>query len=95
MGRNFSGDIFLAVSTAEQGPQQLKNFSNPKPVETYQTEVVKNESIDAFFYAVAEAVEEAILNCMVAASTGTVAMDGTQIQGLPIDRVKELLEKRL
>ncbi len=95
VGRTFSGDIFLAVSTAEHGPEQLENFSNPRPVETYETEVVKNESIDAFFYAVAEAVEEAILNCMVAASKGTVTMDGNKIQGLPVDRVRELLEKRM
>lgn len=95
IGKTFSGDIFLAVSTAEHGPEQLDNFSTPRPIETYQTEVIKNESIDAFFVACAEAVEEAILNSMVAAADGTVATDGTKIEGLPVQRVKQLLEKHL
>lgn len=95
IGRTFSGDIFLAISTAESGPEQVDKFSRSRPIETYQTEVIKNESIDAFFYATAEAVEEAVLNCMVAASAGSVGMDGTKIDGFPVDKVKDLLAKHL
>ena len=97
VGKTFSGDIFLAVSTAEQGPQQLEGtkLRSYGPTQTYQTEIVKNESIDSYFYAVHEAVEEAILNSMVGGRDGTVAMDGTKIEGLPIETVKSLLEKHL
>ena len=99
VGRTFSGDIFTAISTAEHGPEQLENFrrgmGGARPVETYTTEVVKNESVDAFFVACQEATEEAILNSLVGAREGTVAMDGTKLDGLPIDRVKELLAKCL
>lgn len=98
IGRTFSGDIFLAVSTAEQGPEQLENFARgqrTRPVETYTTNVVKNESIDAFFVACAEATEEAILNSMVGGREGTVAMDGTKIPGLPTERIKQILDQYL
>lgn len=95
IGKTFSGDIFLAVSTAEHGPEQLTSFTLPRPTETYTTEVIKNESIDAFFYACSEAVEEAVLNSMVGATEGVVSMDGTKVEGLPIDRVKQILEKHL
>lgn len=94
VGRNSSGDIFVALSTASHGPEICDDAKKPV-IETYTTESVKNESIEPFFYACAEAVEEAILNSMVASAKGTVGMDGTKIEGLPIDRVKELLEQHL
>jgi len=98
IGHTFSGDIFLAVSTAEQGPEQLEEFARgqrTRPTETYTTNVVKNESIDAFFVACSEATEEAILNSMVGGREGTVAMDGTKIEGMPVDRIKQLLDQYL
>ena len=97
IGRTHSGDIFLAVSTAEHGPEQLEgtNLRWQNPTQTYEVEVVKNESIDPYFHACTEAVEEAILNSMVGGRDGTVAMDGRKVEGLPVDRVKELLEKHL
>ncbi|KAK3687019.1 hypothetical protein LTR37_019228 [Vermiconidia calcicola] len=96
VGRNFSGDIFIALSTSEHAPEQLENISlgsaASRPTQTYQTEVVKNECIDAYFCATAEVVEEAILNSMVGGGkNGTVAMDGTKIDGLPLERVRNLL----
>ncbi|KAK5123359.1 hypothetical protein LTR85_002791 [Meristemomyces frigidus] len=97
VGRTFSGDIFLALSTAEHGPEQLGDFKRgrAKPTETYTTEVVKNESIDSYFVACHEATEEAILNSLVGGRDGTVAMDGTKVDGLPVDKVKDLLERYL
>ncbi|KAK5133001.1 hypothetical protein LTR08_008288 [Meristemomyces frigidus] len=97
IGRTFSGDIFTALSTAEHGPEQLENFKRGavKPIETYTTEVVKNESIDGFFVACQEATEEAILNSMVGGREGTVAMDGVKVDGMPVDKVKELLKRYL
>lgn len=98
-GRTHSGDIFLAVSTAEQGPQQLEGLplgtAFTRPVQTYQSATVKNECIDSLFYACAEAVEEAILNSLCGGRDGTVAMDGTKIDGFPVQRVRELLGQHL
>ena len=85
------------MSTAEHGPEQLENtrLRPYGPTQTYAAEVVKNESIDTYFYACAEAVEEAILNSMVGGREGTIAMSGTKIEGLPVEKVKALLEKHL
>ncbi|KXT13481.1 hypothetical protein AC579_8641 [Pseudocercospora musae] len=97
VGRTFSGDIFLAVSTAEQGPQQLEGaeMRHMNPTQTYAAKVVKNESIDPYFYAASEATEEAILNSMLGGSPGVVGMDGTKVDGFPVERVRELLKKHL
>lgn len=97
IGRTHSGDIFLAVSTAEHGPEQLDVPLRPgmKPIQTYTTEVVKNESIDSFFIACSEATEEAVLNSLVGGRDGTVCMNGERVDGLPVDRVKALLERYL
>lgn len=98
-GRTHSGDIFLALSTADIGPEQLSpdvKMAMVNPTQVYTREVVKNESIDPYFYAVAEAVEEAILNSMVGGRKGTVGMDvDTKIKGFPMERVKAVLEKHL
>lgn len=97
VGRTFSGDIFLAISTAEHGPEQLGSWPRQRnrPTETYTAEVVKNESIDTYFVACQEATEEAVLNSIVGGREGTVAMDGTKVDGMPVDRVRELLAKHL
>ena len=56
---------------------------------------MKNECIDPFFYACAEAVEEAILNSLCGGAGGTVAMDGASIEGFPLQRIRELLDQYL
>jgi D-aminopeptidase len=80
--RNHSGDIFLAVSTANKLPshgsdaspfEQYKDLRAGMAqglVETNMLEAMKNECVDAVFRAASEAVEEAILNSL-AASCGT------------------------
>jgi D-aminopeptidase len=102
VGRNSSGDIFLALSTAPHGPEYLEGTgpsvaSRPagNTIQAYEVEAVKNISMNPFFVAAAEAVEEAILNSAVAASDGVVGMDGTKVEGLPVDRVRELLKQHL
>jgi D-aminopeptidase len=98
VGRNSSGDIFVALSTAPHGPETLEDEGRgitPSSISSYTTESIANASMNVFFVACAEAVEEAILNSMVGASSGTVGMDGTQIEGLPTEKVKDLLEKHL
>ncbi|KAK5693804.1 hypothetical protein LTR17_025007 [Elasticomyces elasticus] len=83
IGRTFSGDIFLALSTAEDGPQQLgvRGKGQYQHTETYERSVVKNESIDAYFYAVAEATEEAVLNSLVGGRGERWALVGKALMG--------------
>ncbi|KAK6428625.1 hypothetical protein LTR95_015229 [Oleoguttula sp. CCFEE 5521] len=105
IGRNFSGDIFLALSTAPHPGEQLIGKTGGvedaimgrfNASQTYQIDVIKNESIDTFLAAAGEATEEAILNSLVGGRDGVVCMDGeTRIDGLPVEKVKALLDRHL
>ncbi|KAI9741430.1 MAG: hypothetical protein M1818_004236 [Claussenomyces sp. TS43310] len=98
VGRNSSGDIFLALSSANATDEKL---AGPTPdhrqprVEINEVRALKNESIDALFRAASEATEEAILNSIVAGRQGRVTWDGNFVEGLPVDEVRELLAKYL
>jgi D-aminopeptidase len=54
--------------------------------------MLPNDLITPLFYGTAQAVEEAILNALVAAQT-MVGMNGNTVYELPHDRVVELLKK--
>ncbi|KAK4062533.1 uncharacterized protein Triagg1_9903 [Trichoderma aggressivum f. europaeum] len=94
-GRNFSGEIFLALSTGTS-PNQLATASDGMgylpPLESQRVETLKNETIDTLFYVVSETTEEAILNAMCKAET-MAGFKGRTTKALPVDRVKELLEQ--
>jgi D-aminopeptidase len=62
------------------------------PLETQPVETVKNEVIDSLFHASSEATEEAILNALCKAEDLT-GFKGRVQPALPVDRVKELLDK--
>jgi D-aminopeptidase len=62
------------------------------PLETQPVETLKNETIDSLFYAASEVTEEAILNSMCKGET-MVGFKGRKTEALPVERVKELLEK--
>ena len=81
---NWSGDLFLAFSTANRhrGPS-----GSIVPVR-----MVSNDRIDPLFVATIEATEEAIVNAMLAAQTMTGA-DGLRLHGLPADRVMQAMRK--
>jgi D-aminopeptidase len=82
---NGSGDLFLAFSTANPGA------ANPaEPTRSVQT--VPNDRMDALFSATVQAVEEAIVNALVANQSMT-GRDGHRVEALPHDRVRELLKK--
>ena len=83
-GSNGSGDIFLAFSTANKGA-----FSRS---ETTSVETFPNDLISPFFDATTQAVEEAIINAMVAAET-MVGINGNTAHALPHDLVIETLKK--
>ena len=96
-GRTFSGDIFLALSTAQIADEHAMGRERGKapPVQTFEVEVVKNETIDELFRATAEAAEEAILNSLVGARDGMKGSNGVTLEGLPVEKVKAILEKHL
>jgi L-aminopeptidase/D-esterase-like protein len=81
---NFSGDIFLAFSTANPGA------SNPS--EIVQISMIPNDQMDPVFEAVVQSTEEAIINAMIASDT-MFGRDGNKVIGLPHDQLKEALTK--
>ena len=83
-GTNGSGDIFIAFSTANENAFQRKDF-------TKVTEL-PNDLIDPLFEATVQAVEEAIINAMVAAET-MEGINGNKSYALPQKLVINLLKK--
>lgn len=80
---NYSGDIFLAFSTANAD-------ATVKPVATVR--MLSNDEIAPVFEATVQATEEAIVNALVGAETMT-GISGHRIDALPHDRLRELLRK--
>jgi L-aminopeptidase/D-esterase-like protein len=83
-GSNGSGDIFLAFSTANEGA-----FNRDK---TTLVATFPNDMITPFFEATVQAVEEAIINAMVAAET-MEGINGNKAYALPHDLLVEVLKK--
>lgn len=83
--RNGSGDLFLAFSTGNRMPHETK-------ATTYPLKVVSEDYLNPLFEAAEEAVEEAVLNALVAART-TVGRSGNTAYALPQDRLKELMRR--
>ncbi|KAJ7033815.1 peptidase family S58-domain-containing protein [Mycena alexandri] len=90
---NPSGDIFLAFSTANEISVQTDNVDpwTPKPL---NVQVLDDHTINGLFEATADAVEEAILNalCMAESMTG---VGGLRVEALPLEKVKDLMQKYL
>lgn len=82
-GQNSSGDIFLALTTAN-GAATL-----PAAV-PIALAMLPEESLDPLFQAVAEAVEEAVLNALFA-NRAMTGIDGRRVEALPADAVLALL----
>ncbi|MEU2837747.1 P1 family peptidase [Streptomyces sp. NPDC007076] len=92
-GSHFSGDLFLAFSTAN--PSALTStFPEDDGSAPYESmRFVPWGRMDPFYGAVVESVEEAVLNVL----TGAHAMTGRaghHVPALPLDRVAELLAAR-
>jgi len=82
---NGSGDLFLAFSTANP------HVTDPA-VPTHSVNTVPNDLLDPIFTATVQAVEEAIINAMVANQSMT-GRDNHRVDALPHDRVRALLGK--
>ncbi len=83
-GSNGSGDIFLAFSTANENA-----FNREK---TTRVQSLSNDRLMPVFEATVQAVEEAIINAMVAAET-MEGINGNKAYALPHDLLKEVLKK--
>lgn len=81
---NSSGDIFIAVSTANSGAARTSG--------TVSLSMVPNEQMDTLFESTVQATEEAIVNAMVAAETMT-GVEGHKVTALPHDRLRRLMQE--
>ena len=82
---NYSGDLFIAFSTANPGAASGK--------EEKTIRILPNEALDPVFTATVDSVEEAIANALFAGETMT-GNEGHKVEGLPVNRVLELLRER-
>lgn len=85
IGRESSGDIFMAFSTAN--PQL-----NSMQMENISVSAYPNPLLNPIFEGAVQATEEAILNALVGARTMT-GRDGHRVFGLPHDEVRAILSK--
>ncbi|KAI1343156.1 DmpA/ArgJ-like protein [Xylariaceae sp. FL0016] len=97
-GHNPSGDIFLAFSTANDVPVQSISMTR-RAVDPFKPAVnaaalVDDSSINGLFEAVGDGTEEAILNALCSAET-MVGNQGHRIEALPLEKVRELMQKYL
>ena len=77
-GHNGSGDLFLAFSTGNRVVDDVKQLE--------QVTLVPPGAMNALFHAVADAVEESILNALCMATT-TVGVKGRTAYALPHDEL--------
>ena len=82
---NGSGELFLAFSTANAG-------AGASGTGAVSVQMLPNAAESPFFTATIEAVEEAVVNALVAAETMT-GRNGTVSQALPHDRLRDVLRK--
>jgi D-aminopeptidase len=81
---NFSGDIFVAFSTANRGLAADTARVN--------LQMTPNERLDPLFEATVQATEEAVTNAMIAAVT-MMGADSIQAHALPHRRLTAILRK--
>ena len=95
-GSHSSGDIFLAVSTANTGAFSSKDPKNTKNQQTRaaygQLNFIPWDAIDPFSAAVVQATEEAVANALIANEDMT-GRDGHRSPALPRHRLAEILSR--
>lgn len=84
MGENWSGDIFLAFSTAPVGDTHAAGIR--------RVDMLPNEDMDPLFEATVFATEEAVVNALVAAETMT-GINSNRVHALPHERLRQVLGK--
>jgi len=88
---HWSGDLFLAFSTAHRGQLSAGNRTAATSLAT-PVAMLSDHFLDPIFTATVEAMEEAIVNAMLASPT-MVGRDGVTAHGLPADRLVEVLRR--
>jgi D-aminopeptidase len=88
VGEHWSGDLFLAFSTANRG-MPASDYGDPSPL-TLPVTMLSNTFIDALFDAAIEATEEAIVNALLAAET-MVGRDDVTAYALEPERLVSIL----
>jgi D-aminopeptidase len=81
---NGSGDIFIAFSTANSGASKAEGLTS--------VQFLANDSLDPMFKATVEAVEEAIVNAMVAAETMT-GIENHRVRAIDHEQLRAVLKK--
>ena len=83
---NGSGDFVIAFSTRNQVP-----YDNPGRTATVKQ--LYNEFVSPLFLATVEAVEEAVLNSLLKATTVT-GYKGHSVEAFPVEKLRQMIEKR-
>ena len=81
---NYSGDIFIAFSTANPATAASNAESSVR--------MLANQALDPIFSAVVSSVEEAIANALVGATTMT-GYQGHKVEALPHAAIQDALRK--
>jgi L-aminopeptidase/D-esterase-like protein len=82
---NGSGDIFLAFSTSNEAASNATSAT---------LQALGNEQMDGLFLATVQAVEESIVNALIAATTMT-GVNGTTVQAIDHKELLRVLKSRL
>ncbi len=84
IGRNSSGDIFLAFST------KTPTLNEQETLETWQS--IPKDQMDVLYEAAVQATEEAIINALMAAET-MEGINGNTLYEIPKTELKDLMQK--
>lgn len=84
-GSNGSGDIILAFATGNHLPSDVTGIRDLR--------MLDHDALDPLFGAVADSVEESIVNALCAAEDLT-GFEGHTAYALPIEALREVMEKR-
>lgn len=84
LGHNYSGDVFLAFATGNHIPRA--------PDGLLALQMLPQDQLDPLFEAAAEAVEESILNALVAAETMTGRANHVAY-ALPLDELQRVISR--
>jgi D-aminopeptidase len=91
IGGHSSGDIFLAVSTANEGAFSKESSKSQQDRPGYgRLEFIPWDAIDPFYTAVVQATEEAVANALIANEDMT-GREGHRSPALPRHRLAEIL----
>ena len=83
-GEHYSGDIFIAFSTANRG--------SAKRVGVIELEMLSNDQMTPLFVATVQAVEEAIINALVAAEK-MIGINGQTAYAIPHERLTAIIDR--